>query len=288
MSKTRHNLFTLEEQHNHQQLGTWPIADSTLLSTKYKDRFEVAEMLFKTVDRNFFERYNEERNITEWNDPLIPNKSYSHIYTGNAFSYDDDYMSGPISWGEKDDGVKSPEIVQRRKIYFYNWTEEELGSYDTPYWALAPELTYFVEMHKDFKPVLEHYLHENYSDQADQWKELVLYKLMVISYNIPSATEKNRTEHRKHCSERFGDEHCDETLGGLHLGENYSEFWAKNTKTNEKDIITDLAENKMLWMHGEHAEQSGFIPTFHGMIHNSQEDLGVRYSIIMDLQVRYK
>ena len=44
----------------------------------------------------------------------------------------------------------------------------------------------------------------------------------------------------------------------------------------------------MLWMHGEHAKQSGFIPTFHGMIHNPQEELKERYSIIMDLQVRYK
>jgi len=284
MLKTKHSLFTLEELHNNQQQGTWPVADSTLLSTKYKDRFEVAKKLFEIVDQDFFEKYNEERNIKEWNDPLIPNKSYSHIYTGNAFSYDNDYMSGPISWSDADDGVKSPEVVQRRKVYFYNWTEEELELYE----SIPPELTYFVEMHKDFKPVLDYYLYENYSDQAGLWENLVLYKLMVISYNIPSATEKNRIEHRKHCSERFGDEHCDETLGGLHLGENYSEFWAKNTKTNEKDIITDLAENKMLWMHGEHAEQSGFIPTFHGTIHNPQEDLDVRYSIIMDLQVRYK
>ena len=284
MSKPRHNLFTLEELHNHQQLGTWPIADSTLLSSKYADRFEVAEKLFKIVDKNFFEKHNDERDIKEWNDPDVPNKSYSYIHTGNVFSYDDDYMSGPEAWKLKDDGVKSPEVVQRRKVYFYNWTEEEAKSYD----SLPPEFTYFVEMHKDFQPVLEHYLYENYADQAGLWENLVLYKLMIISYNIPSATEKNRTKHRKHCSERFGDEHCDETMGGLHLGENYSEFWAKNTKTNEKDIITDLAKNKMLWMHGEHAKQSGFIPTFHGMIHNPQEELKERYSIIMDLQVRYK
>ena len=284
MLKTKHRLFTLEELHNHQQLGTWPIADSTLLSTKYKDRWEVAKNLFKIVDNNFFEKHNDERNIKEWNDPNVPNKSYSYIHTGNVFSYDDDYMSGPEAWKLKDDGVKSPEVVQRRKVYFYNWTEEEAKSC----YSLPPEFTYFVEMHKDFQPVLEHYLYENYSDQAGLWENLVLYKLMVISYNIPSATEKNRIEHRKHCSERFGDEHCDETLGGLHLGENYSEFWAKNTKTDKKEVITELAEDKMLWMHGEHAKQSGFIPTFHGVQHNTQKDLEERYSIIIDLQVRYK
>ena len=43
MSKTTHNLFTLDELHNHQQKGTWPIADSLLLATKYADRFEVAK-----------------------------------------------------------------------------------------------------------------------------------------------------------------------------------------------------------------------------------------------------
>ena len=283
MTQPIHKLFTLEELHNHQQLGTWPIADSTLLSTKYKDRWEVAKKLFKTVDQSFFEKNNKKHSVKEWNDPIIPNKSYSHIWTGNTFSCDTDYMSGPKSWADADDGVKSPEVVQRRKIYFYNWTEEEANGYNFP-----PEFNYFVEMHKDFKPVLEHYLYENYSDQSDLWEKLVLYKLMVISYNIPSATEKNRTEHRKHCSERFGNEHCDETLGGLHLGENYSEFWAKNTKTSEKDLITDLAEDKMLWMHGEHATQSGFIPTYHGVKHNPQQELEERYSIIIDLQVRYK
>lgn len=283
MSKTTHKLFTLEELHNHQQLGTWPIADSTLLSTKYKDRWEVAEKLFNTVDIDFWRKHNKTLQKTwEECDPNIPNKSYQHIHSGNLFSWDDDYMSGPETWLLGDDGVKSPEVVQRRKIYFYHWTEQQAEGLDLP-----PEFTYFIEMHKDFKPVLEHYLYENYSDQADQWKK-ALYKLMVISYNIPSATEKNRTEHRKHNSIRFGNEHCDETLGGLHLGENYSEFWAKNTKTNEKDIITDLTKNKMLWMHGEHAEQSGFMPTYHGVEHNPQEDLGVRYSIIIDLQVEYK
>jgi hypothetical protein len=53
-------------------------------------------------------------------------------------------------------------------------------------------------------------------------------------------------------------------------------------------MITELADNKMLWMHGEDSEQSGWIPTYHGMTHNPQDDLGDRYSIIMDLQARYK
>ena len=51
MSTTKHKLFTLDELHNHQQKGTWPIADSSLLATKYADRFEVAKKLFKTVEK---------------------------------------------------------------------------------------------------------------------------------------------------------------------------------------------------------------------------------------------
>ena len=284
MSTTTHKLFTLDELHDYQQKGTWPIADSSLLATKYKNRWAVAKQLFKTVDTEFFKKYNNEHNIREWNDPIIPNKSYSHICEGEVFSCDDDYMSGPESWKNSDDGVKSPDVVQRRKVYIYDWTEENIAQFG----PVPAEFSYFMEMIKDFKPVLDHYLQEAYSDQSDQWEQLIVYKLMVISYNVPSATEKNRVEHRKHCSERFGDEHCDETLGGLHLGENYSEFWAKNTKTNERNIITELAEDKMLWMHGEHTEQSGFIPTYHGVEHNPQEDLEERYSIIIDLQVSYK
>ena len=277
-----HKLFTYEELQDYQQAGTWPLADSTLLSTKYANRFAMAEKLHETVDEDFFKKINIEQNIEETNDPNMPNKSYSHIYSGNCFSWDNDFMSGPETWTRNNNLGKSSETVERKKIYFYSWTEEEIKE------PVPEEFSYFVEMHRDFKSVLEHYLYENYSDQSEKWEDLILYKLMIIKYNTPSATEKNRTEHRKHNSIRFGNEHCDETLAGLHLGENYSEFWAKNTKTNERDMITELADNKMLIMHGEHSEQSGWIPTYHGMQHNSQDDLGDRYSIIMDLQVRYK
>ena len=275
-----HKLFTLEQLQDYQQAGKWPLADSTLLSTKYADRWEMSKRLHDTVDLDFFKKHNTRKEIDSWKDEVIPNKIYSNLHSGNVFGWDEDFMAGPNAWTSND--TNSDEVVKRSKVYFYPWSEEELTS------SVPEEFSYFIEMHKDFKPVLEHYLYENYSDQSELWEDLVLYKLMIIKYNTPSATEKTRTEHRKHNSIRFGDEHCDETLAGLHLGENYSEFWAKNTKTNERDMITELADNKMLIMHGEHSEQSGWIPTYHGMQHNPQEDLGDRYSIIMDLQVRYK
>ena len=286
MSSQTHKLFTYDELKNYQQDGKWPLADSTLLSTKYADRWQMAEKLSNTVDVEFFKKYNNDYNIKEWNEESIPNKSYSYLYSGDVLSMDQDIMSGPTAWELPNEDGKQDETVNRTKIYFFNWTADNLEK-DVKYNA-PEEFKYFVEMQKDFQPVLEHYLYQNYADQMQLWEDLILYKLMVIKYNTPSATEKNRTEHRKHNSIRFGDDHCDETLGGLHLGENYSEFWAKNTKTNERNMITELADNKMLWMHGEHAEQSGWIPTYHGMQHNPKNELGDRYSIIMDLQVRYK
>ena len=277
-----HKLFTYKELQDHQQAGTWPLADSTLLSTKYADRWEMSKRLHDTVDLDFFKKHNTRHELEEWGDDVIPNKIYSNLHSGNAIGWDEDFIAGPESFEWNNDNIKSDETVQRSKVYFYQWTEEELTS------PAPEEFSYFIEMHKDFKSVAENYLYENYSDQSHLWEDLILYKLMIIKYNTPSATEKNRTEHRKHNSKRFGQHHCDETLGGLHLGENYSEFWAENTKTKERDMITELADNKMLWMHGEDSEQSGWIPTYHGMTHNPQDDLGDRYSIIMDLQARYK
>ncbi|MDA9992381.1 hypothetical protein N9E03_01715 [bacterium] len=274
-----YNLFTLEQLQDYQQAGKWPLADSTLLSTKYADRWKVADRLFKDVNKEFFIKLNqqEEFTIKQTEDPEIPHKSFSRHYSGSVFSYDNDYMASPTQWNLD---TEPTEFVERTKVYIYDWTEGNIQE-------SSLEFDYFVEMHKDFKPVVEHYLNECYSDQLDLIDK-TLYKLMIIRYNNPSATEENIVEHRKWNTERFGDEHFDETLGGLHLGENYSEFKAKNETTNKWEIITELTKNKKMWMHGEHAQQSGWIPTTHGMSHNPQKDLKDRYSIIFDLQARYK
>lgn len=272
-----HKLYDIEELHNLQQHGIWPVADSSLLAEKYADRFVMAERLFKKINKDVFKELHKhkEYEIFDSCDTNIPHKSFSHHHSGECFSFDQDFMAGPDDW-KKDNPI---EFVKRHKIYIYDWTENNLqGSIE--------ELDYFVEMHKDFKPVLEHYLHECYSDQADTW-EKNLYKLMIIEYTNPYATDDNLVEHRKWNTERFGNEHCDETLGGLHLGENFVEFQAKNTKTHEWELINGLEENNMLWMFGEHAERSGWIPTYHGMTHNSSPEHKNRYSIIFDLQARY-
>ena len=274
---TNHNLLPLEDIFSYQDIGEWPMVDSSMLSSIYENRWEMADKLFAELDENLFNKVNEEKEYTSWKDPKIPEKSYSKKYSGSALSYDDDYMVGPHDW---DSESKIGDYVQRRKAYIYDWTKDGLQH-------TTEAISYFTGMHEAFKPVLEHYLYECYSDQLDLIDKL-LYKLMIIQYNTPIATEETRVQHRKFNTERFGDEHCDETLGGLHLGENYAEFRAKNTKSNKWELIHQLTENKMLWMFGENAERSGLIPTYHGMQHNPGKDLNTRYSIIFDLQARYK
>lgn len=266
-----------------QSTGDWPLDHSELLATKYKDRYQVIDSLFKKLDPELFFKIStvegdDEPVIEDWADPNIPDKSYALKHQGPLVGYDIDTMTGPIDWYDEEAGAG--DRVERRKLYIYDWTGEKLV-HD------FPELEYFVEMHADFKPVLEHYAKTCYTDQEDDW-EKVLYKLMIIQYNVPVADDTNRVEHRKHNTERFGAEHCDETLGGLHLGENFVEFHAKNTATGEWQTFEDLVNDGTLWMFGEHAERSGWIPTYHGMTHNSDPSHDVRYSIIFDLQARYK
>ena len=227
---TSHNLISLEDIFAYQDTGEWPMVDSHLLSTTYNNRWEMADKLFKELDKDLFDKVNKEKQYQDWQDPEIPEKSYSKKYSGSALSYDDDYMVGPHDW---DSEVNIGDYVQRRKAYIYDWTKDGLQH-------TTEAISYFTGMHEAFKPVLEHYLYECYSDQLDLIEKL-LYKLMIIQYNTPIATEQNRVQHRKFNTERFGDEHCDETLGGLHLGENYAEFRAKNTKSNKWELIHQLA-----------------------------------------------
>ena len=43
---TNHNLIPLEDIFAYQDKGEWPMVDSSLLSTTYKDRWEMADKLF--------------------------------------------------------------------------------------------------------------------------------------------------------------------------------------------------------------------------------------------------
>lgn len=278
----KRKLFNVTELKQMQATGEWPVSYDEMLTTSYADRYLQAEKLFSNMSQERFMRISnvdpsDPAKIENWEDENIPDKSYALKHVGPVIGYDIDTMTGPVDWYDEEAG--KGDYVERRKLYIYDWTGEKLVE-------SFPELEYFVRMHRDFKPILEHYANTCYENQKADWQK-VLYKLMIIQYNVPVANNNNRVEHRKHNTERFGDWHCDETLGGLHMGENFAEFHARNTKTENWETFESLVDNHTLWMFGEHAERSGWAPTYHGMTHNPDPQHNTRYSIIFDLQARY-
>lgn len=259
-----------------QNTGKWPVVESNLLKTKYSNRFQVASELFKYMSSEVFESLNyyedESPNIAEWKDEDLPNKIYSTRHEGPCFGYDVDYMAGPHDWEHEDSPIG--DYVVRKKLYIYDWTGEKLGK-------AAKELDYFIQMHNDFLPIMETGKECFPRDDIKKW----LHKLMVIEYSTPTATEENVMQHRYFNTIRFGDSHCDETFAGLHLGENFIEFQAKNTINDEWEYIDGLSDSSMLWMFGEDAQSCNWKSTYHRMI-PSHDTTDTRYSIIFDLQGR--
>lgn len=281
-------MYNYKQLKELQALGNFPIENSTVLKEKYVDRWDKAGDLFEKLDHDFFLHLHrntpDEVRQEEWADENIGHKSFATQYHANIFSYDLDTMRGPHDWEhDTDDDEQIGDYVIRKKLYITQWSKDHID----PILGEFPELEYFVDMHADFKPVLDHYAEECFKDQHDDIEKYV-YKLMVIQYTYPTATEDTLVEHRRFNTERFGPDHCDETLGGLHLGENYQEFQAQNTLTNDYEFVSGLTENDMLWMFGEDAERSNWKPTFHQMVHNPAPGLSTRYSIIFDLNARYK
>jgi hypothetical protein len=258
------------------------LTKDTMLSTKFANRFDMASSLFAKLDKQMFIDCNDTDptdpyEISKWQDENIPDKSYALKHQGPVFGFDVDIMTGPESWDDEDCGID--DYVQRRKCYIYDWTADKLKED-------FPELTYFTDLHKEFVPVLDHYYNECFEDQHVDVSR-VLHKLMVIEYSHPTANASNIKQHKQHNTERFGDIHCDETLGGLHLGENVVEFYIEDHLTKNRNSVAGLSDNNTLWFFGEYSERSGWQPSMHGMKHNPDNNTWIRYSIIFDLQARY-
>jgi hypothetical protein len=276
-------MYSKQELLDKQDKAELALEKSQALETKFADRFDMAKSLFAVLDKQKFIECNDidptdPYKIEPWKDEDVPEKSFAFKHAGPVFGFDIDTMVGPESWYNEQSGVD--DYVLRRKCYIYDWTAEKLKED-------FPELTYFTDLHKEFVPVLQHYYNECFEDQhADVSKRL--HKLMVIEYSHPTANAGNIIDHKKHNTERFGDIHCDETLGGLHLGENVVEFYIENHLTNERKSVDGLSNNNTLWFFGEFSERSGWQPSMHGMAHNKNDNTWKRYSIIFDLQARYK
>jgi hypothetical protein len=266
--------------------GGWCLHDSEALETKFKDRNEVANRLMAKVNEDFFYKFNDhwpddKARHVKWADENIPEKSYADRYGGPAFSCDFDYMIGPNDWVNEDELVG--DYVLRKKMYFYNWSHDRY--LDQP--NRDPDLEYFMDYHAEFLPVLEHYARECFYT-LDSKVKFYLYKLMIIEYSCPTANEENFTEHRAHCTDRFGPNHLDETLCGLHMGENIQEFEAEDPATGLWHQVPELSQDKFNLHWGEQCDQAGWIPTPHRMIHNPDPYIeGPRYVFVFDLQARY-
>jgi hypothetical protein len=275
-------MYSKQQLLDKQKTAALALEKSQALETKFADRFEMAKSLFAVLDKELFIECNDidendPYNIEPWQDEDVPDKSYAWKHQGPVFGFDIDTMVGPESWYDETCGVD--DYVLRRKCYIYDWTADKLQ-------ADFPELKYFTDLHKEFVPVLQHYYNECFEDQhVDVAK--TLHKLMVIEYSHPTANAGNIIDHKKHNTDRFGDIHCDETLGGLHLGENVVEFYIEDHITTERKYVKELSENNTLWFFGEFSERSGWQPSMHGMKHNPSDDTWKRYSIIFDLQARY-
>ena len=281
-------LYSAKELKRMQAEDILPLSDSAELATKYAKKWEVSDDLMNRLDADFFYKFNSGKaddppTYEKWENEEIPHKSYAHKYGGPVFSCDFDYMVGPEDWNDSDDKKPVGDYVLRKKIYIYNWSREHYKMQQ----HRDPALEYLMDIHDSFRPVHEHYVNECFKDQNPNVK-FHLFKLMLIQYSTPTANENNRVDHRWHNTDRFGPDHCDETLAGLHLGESYAEFQAQMPTSGEWADVTDLTKDKILFMFGEHSERSGWKPTFHRMSHNPDPRLGTRYSLIMDLQARYK
>lgn len=286
-------LYNREELEDIQKQGDPITFKHPSLIEDFADRFDIAKQLFDKMnlrlarDCNNF-TFEEEHGLrtTKWEDDEIPEKIFAHQNSGPAFSYDIDYMAGPVDWYSDHDALKINDHVLRRKIYLYDWTRERAVSAGI---ILPEEMNFFLDMIDTFKPMLEYYRDECLYDQTDDIR-FYMTKMMLIEYSTPNATNENRDEHRAHCMERFGDSHCDEALLGLHLGESIVQFEGQNCQTGEWMEVDGLNKDTGVFMFSEFSERSGWKPTYHRMIPDASRwnDADARYVIVVDYQCRYK
>tara|TARA_Y100001949_G_C15828390_1_gene260928 strand:- start:174 stop:659 length:486 start_codon:yes stop_codon:yes gene_type:complete len=118
-------------------------------------------------------------------------------------------------------------------------------------------------------------------------------QLNLIRYACPDATDETLAQHRAVSSDRFGVDHIDETLFGLHLGESQPEIHAKpdNDHEDHEDQSTyvkvNLDNGKILFLCGEWASSIKKVKaTNHRLFYNNNYSAPVRYSLILDLTYR--
>jgi len=272
-------LHTTEELRHLQTTGEFPVSTFPVLNAKYSDRWDKAKELCEQFTQPLFwidahMHVNGDRNQSEQKITFekIHEKNNEVNYEGNIWGWNQDYYYK----NEKNDPSY---YTLRKKLYINGGSRVSADNYKFS----NPIFDYWLDFYDDMYPIVEHYARSNFTDINK-----FIHRLCIIEYSYPTATPEDYIEQREFNTVVFGQEHCDAQLGGLHLGENQSEYEAQNSVTGEYEKIPGLDNDSFLWMWGEFSENYGWKPTFHRMIHNPDPKFGTRYSLICNVVVDEK
>jgi hypothetical protein len=257
------------------------ICKDSELATKYSDRWNRLD--------EFFQRYPSNELIqTSVVRPgeLEPGNKFNFSYDSHPYfniSIDTKVQDASIYATD----VKNYEFTERKKLYIQDKNIIKYQSYLDQGNDRDQLSEYFIDMKTDFDDVMKYYYDNLYPGIHDKYSFHTNF--MAVKYDCPFATSENAYEQRVFNTNIWGPTHCDETLGGLHLGEDVQEFQASYTgEDGEYMYIPDLMKNSTLFFFGEDSVEFGHTPTYHRVIPNPTETKVSRYSIIIDLIAKEK
>lgn len=268
--------------------GEFNLVHDDLLRTKYKNRFNVIDKFFNNdipPAAEMFKILDDPKNPGHM--PKVDGLKLSSAYNGHDFinlSMDAKSLKQGFKTLTVDDFLANKYVV-RKKVYITEkllYKVNDLKSQNSEY-SVSDDTQYFIDMYKDFRPVLEHYADELFPGAREEHQ--LNPALSLIQYECPFADEENIMEMKEFSTVAWGPEHCDGTLGALHLGENIQEFQARD-KNGEYKYIDELMDNNSLWFFGDLSRQYGWDPVYHRMIFNPNDRTFTRYSIIFNLYVK--
>jgi len=214
-----------------------------------------------------------------------PDREWEDRYSVRGFGYDIVYKAGPHDWNlpgaNKRHGIVDRDKIKndycmRKKIYLHGETVPEATL------SLLPELAEFTSLYDKFKPqVAEH--ESEFHNQSDIW--MYVYQLMLIEYSNNSVPEGEEDRYWDWNFEKFGLPHADESLGGLHLGENLPGFYIDDCMGR---TFFNPSTEDTLWFYGQESTDSGYEPTVHGVEYLNNSNGENRYSVIFNLKAKRK
>lgn len=254
--------------------------------TRFSDRFDYIDRLFKELDSTVWQSMANSQYELRYGDGHWPRREWTHSHSGRCVGWDQDHVAGLHDYWQpyanhkaenqpdiEKQGTKINDSVTRDKVYIYN----EGIDYDNEMLSLFPSLNYFIKMHQEFEEdVLA--MTKYYQDQnIKQFKPC----LMLVKYDVPDFVDYHSYMHWNFY--KFGGDHADDNLGALHLGENQTAFYVKDSEGQRN--FEELKYANTLWTWGDWSKKSGHKPTTHGVEYFGGE--GPRYSIIYNLECEY-